>query len=500
MKYSKKAFVIIGFIVIIASILIFIIRFNKVIPYELATVQSGPVTEHVSASGKVEPSTKIDLHFKNSGQLASLAVAVGDTVKAGQLLAKQDTAQLDAQVLETRSSVDLQRAKLNQLIIGASPEEIALAEVALQNATRNYEEAARTQENLVQTAYTKLLNTSFEAWPVDDASDDPAPTISGTYMLGKEGSILVSSYYSAGGVSFRVSGLTTGSGSGNAVVPEPLGNSGLYITFPSSTRIKNKDWIIEIPNKKTSNYLTNLTAYETALQTKQSTLSAAKSLIDQKQAELSLKRSGARPADIAVFQAQISQAEASLQKILAQRNDLALHAPINSVVTNVIGEIGETIRPEQSVVSLSSGDTLQLRLNVVEDGIVKVRVGQKADITFDAIKHETFPGTVISIDPAETVVGGAVYYETIVAFDTPDERLRSGMTANILIETAAVADTLTIPQSAIEVLSGQTRVQVFVDGVVEERIVITGLKDRNGQIEIVSGLEVGEQVIIAKIK
>lgn len=500
MKYSKKTFVIIGLVVVIASILIFIIRFNKVIPYELATVQSGPVTEHVSASGKVEPSTKIDLHFKNSGQLASLAVAVGDTVKAGQLLAKQDTAQLDAQVLETRSSVDLQRAKLNQLIIGASPEEIALAEVALQSATRNYEEVVRTQENLVQTAYTKLLNTSFEAWPVDDASDDPAPTISGTYMLGKEGSILVSSYYSAGGVSFRVSGLTTGSGSGNAVVPEPLGNSGLYITFPSSTRIKNKDWIIEIPNKKTSNYLTNLTAYETALQTKQSTLSAAKSLIDQKQAELSLKRSSARPADIAVFQAQLSQAEASLQKILAQRNDLALHAPINSVVTNVIGEIGETIRPEQSVVSLSSGDTLQLRLNVVEDGIVKVRVGQKADITFDAIKHETFPGTVISIDPAETVVGGAVYYETIVAFDTPDERLRSGMTANILIETAAVADTLTIPQSAIEVLSGQTRVQVFVDGAVKERIVITGLKDRNGQIEIVSGLEVGEQVIIAKIK
>ncbi len=497
---NKKTFIIAGLIVTIAVILIVVVRPNKVVPYELATVQSGKVVERVSASGKIEPPTKINLHFKNSGQLNSLAVAVGDTVEAGQLLATQDTAQLDAQVLETRSSIDLQRAKLNQLIAGTSPEEIALTEVSLKSAERNYEEVVRTQENLVQTAYTKLLNSTFEARPSDDDSDDPSPTISGTYTLGKEGSILISSYYSVGGISFRLSGLTTGSGSGKAVVPEPLGDSGLYVTFPSSSRIENKDWIIEIPNKKATNYLTNQTAYETAIQTKQSALSAAKSLIDQKQAELALKKSDIRPADIAVFQAQINQAEASLQKILAQRNDLMLYAPQSGVVTDVVGEIGETIRPEQSVIALSSGDSLQVRLNVVEDSIVNVRVGQKADITFDAIKNETFPGTVTSINPAETIIGGAVYYETIIVFDTPDERLRSGMTANILIETASVTNTLTVPQSAIEIISGQTVVQVFADGEAEERVVITGLKDGNGQIEIVSGLEAGEQVIIAKIK
>lgn len=497
---SKKTFIIIGIVIIIVAVLILIVRPNKVVPYELATVQSGSIAERVSASGKIEPPTKIDLHFKNSGQLTSLVIAVGDAVKVGQLLATQDTAQLDAQIQETRSSIDLQYAKLDQLIAGASPEEIALAEVALQNAKRSYDEMVQTQENLVESAYAKLLNSTFEAQPVADDSDDQAPTISGTYTLEKEGSILVSSYYSSGGISFRVSGLTTGSGSGNAVVPEPLGDSGLYITFPSSTRIENKDWVIEIPNKKASNYLTNQTAYETAIQTKQSSLSAAQALIDQKQAELALKKSNVRPADIAVFQAQINQAEASLQKILAQRNDLTLYAPTNGMITDVIGEIGETMRPEQSVISISSGDTLQVRLNVVEDSIVNVRVGQKANITFDAIKGEIFLGTVISIDPAETIIGGAVYYETIVAFDTPDERLRSGMTANILIETATVADALTIPQSAVETISGQSRVRVFVDGAVEERTVVTGLKDGNGYIEVVSGLAVGEQVIIAKLK
>lgn len=497
---SKKTLLIVGIIIVIATILIVVVRPHKVVPYELAIVQSGPIVERVSASGKVEPPTKMDLHFKNSGQLTSLAVVVGDTVEAGQLLATQDTTQLDAQVQETRSSIDLQRARLDQLIAGASPEEIALAEVALENAKRNYEDVLKAQENLIQTAYTKLLNSTFEARPVADDSDDQAPTISGTYTLGKEGSIMISSYYSSGGISFRVSGLTTGGGSGNAVVPEPIGDSGLYITFPSSTKIENDDWVIEIPNKKATNYLTNLTAYETALQTKQSALSAAQSLIDQKQAELALKRSELRPADIAVFEAQISQAEATLQKILAQHNDLVLYAPSHGVVTDVIGEIGETIRPEQSVVSLSSGDTLQVRLNVVEDSIVNVRVGQKATITFDAIKNETFPGTVIAIDPAETIVGGAVYYETIVAFDTPDERLRSGMTANILIETATVTDTLTIPQSAVEAISGKTQVQVFADGKAEERDVVTGIKDGNGQIEIISGLAAGEQVVIAKIK
>lgn len=489
-----------GAFIIVAVMLIFVVRPNKVIPYELATVKTGPITERISASGKVEPLTKTNLHFKNSGKLTSLAVTIGDVVEEGQLLAAQDTAQLDAQVLETRSLIDLQRAKLDQLIAGASPEEIALAEVALENARRNYEEVASTQENLVQTAYTKLLNSTFEARPVDDDSDDTAPTISGTYTLGKEGSIFISSYYSSGGISFRVSGLTVGAGSGNAVVPEPLGDSGLYITFPSSSKIETDDWVIEIPNKKASNYLTNLTAYETAVQTKQTALSAAQSLVDQKQAELELKKAELRPADIAVFQAQISQAEASLQKILAQRNDLMLYAPTSGMVTDVVGEIGETIRPEQSVISLDSGETLQVQLNVVEDNIVNVRIGQKADITFDAIKDEAFPGTVVAIDPAETVIGGAVYYETTVTFDVPDERLRSGMTANILIETATATDTQIIPLSALETISGQARVKVFANGAVEERTVVTGLEDGKGQIEIVSGLTEGEQVVIAKIK
>ncbi len=497
---SKKTIIIISIIAIIIMILILVVWPNKIIPYELATVQNGPIVERVSASGKVEPPATIDLHFKNSGQLKSLSVVIGDTVEAGQLLAAQDTTQLDAQVQETRSSIDLQRAKSDQLIAGSSPEEIALAEVALQSAKRNYEEVAKTQENLVLTAYTKLLNSTFEARPVDDSSDDLAPTISGTYQLGKEGSILVSSYYSSGGISFRVSGLTTGAGSGNAVVPEPLGDSGLYITFPSSTKIENDDWEIEIPNKKAANYLTNQTAYETALQTKESALSAAQALIDQKQAELALKKSTVRPADLAVFEAQIGQAEAVLQKTLAQRNDLMLYAPQNGVVTDVIGEIGETVRPEQSVVSLSSGGTLQVRLNVVEDSIVNVRIGQTAIISFDAIKNETFSGRVVSIDPAETIIGGAVYYQTIVVFDTPDERLRSGMTANILIETATVTDTLTVPQSAVKTISGQSQVQVFANGVIEERTVVTSLKDAQGQIEIVSGLTAGEQVVIAKIK
>lgn len=497
---NKKIFIVATTIVIIVVISIIVVRLNKVVPYELATVQSGQLIERVSANGKVEPLTKIDLHFKNNGRLTSLAVAVGNTVEAGQLLAAQDTAQLDAQVLETKSSIDLQRARLNQLIAGASPEEITLAEIALKNAERNYEEVVRTQENLVQTAYTKLLNSTFEARSADDENDSPSPTISGTYTLGKEGSILISSYYSTGGVSFQVSGLTAGSGLSKTIASEPLGNSGLYITFPSSAKIENKDWIIEIPNKKAANYLTNQSSYETAIITMESALSVAKSLIDQKQAELTLKKSTARPADIAVLQAQINQAEAALQKILAQRNDLMLFAPQDGMVTNVVGEIGETVGVEQPVITLSSIEALQIRLNIVEDNIINVHVGQKADIIFDAIKNETFPGTVVAINPAETIIGGAVYYETIIVFDKSDKRLRSGMTANILIETALVSNALTVPQSAIKIISGQTAVQVFANGTIEERVVITGLKDGNGQVEILSGLEAGEQVVIAKIK
>jgi hypothetical protein len=151
-------------------------------------------------------------------------------------------------------------------------------------------------------------------------------------------------------------------------------------------------------------------------------------------------------------------------------------------------------------VSLAAGGALQIQLNVVEDKIVNVRVGQQARITFDAIGGEEFGGKVVTVEPVETIIGGAVYYRTTILFDKADERIRSGMTANVWIKTAVSADALFVPASAVQSKDGKKIVQTLVAGQVVKKEVSVGIENDAGMIEIVSGLSEGDQIILGAEK
>jgi RND family efflux transporter MFP subunit len=479
---KKTLFIAIG-IVIIASIVGVIIWKNNNSSSEFISVKKGTLIQDVFATGKVEFPTKIDLRFKNSGKLAAINVKDNQKVLKGQVLAKQDTRALDAQISEMKAGIELQQAKLNQLLGGASDEEISLSQITL-DQTKN------TQETLIKNAYNNMLNSTIEAVPEDGDSDYIAPIISGTYNLEKEGIIKISSYYSTGGTSFNITGLTNGTGLSNTITAQPIGDSGLYIRFPNNTNINVTDWVINIPNKKASNYLANYNTY-------QATLSQAQSLIDQRSAELALKKAPARSLDIAVYQAQIDQANALLEKTQAQRDELIILAPSSGLITKVNGEIGEVATPDKPVLSFVAGGGLQIKLNIIEDKIIGVKVGQEAEITFDAIENQKFSGKIVSIDTAENEVQGAVYYETTIIFDKVDERIKSGMTANVLIKTATKEDALFIPVSAIQNKDGKKYVQISENKKTVNKEVTTGIKNSIGMIEITSGLLEGEQVIIS---
>ncbi|NVN97355.1 biotin/lipoyl-binding protein, partial [Candidatus Nomurabacteria bacterium] len=175
----------------------------------------------VLATGQVVASTDLNLSFKGTGVVKSLKVKVGDKVKAGQILAMLDGGSEYAALTSARGALAGAEARLKRTIEGASNEEIALAEV-------NYNQTKLTQGTLVNSAYQNLLNSKPEAVPKDGTSDYTAPVISGTYTLGKEGVINLKSYYSVGGTSYVVSGLTNGSGASNTISAQPLGDSGLY--------------------------------------------------------------------------------------------------------------------------------------------------------------------------------------------------------------------------------------------------------------------------------
>jgi HlyD family secretion protein len=113
---------------------------------------------------------------------------------------------------------------------------------------------------------------------------------------------------------------------------------------------------------------------------------------------------------------------------------------------------------------------------------------------------QPFTGFVTAEYPDQTKVQDAVYYKAIVGIDTQGKDVKPGMTADVTILTAERASsTLSIPTRAVRQVDGQPTVQVLVNGKAEDRAITTGLRADEARVEVLSGLKVGEQVIVGEL-
>lgn len=149
----------------------------------------------------------------------------------------------------------------------------------------------------------------------------------------------------------------------------------------------------------------------------------------------------------------------------------------------------------QKVAAIKSAGQPILSVNISEIDATKIKPGQKATITVDALPNQTFTGLVVGIDQSGTVSSGVTNYPATVRLDTQPEKLLTNMagTAKIILEIKS--DVLLIPTSAIMNQSGQNLARLLKNGQEEDVPVEIGLAG-DSQTEIVSGLTEGEEVII----
>ncbi|NPV29063.1 MAG: HlyD family efflux transporter periplasmic adaptor subunit [Firmicutes bacterium] len=421
--------------------------------YITMPVRQGSIVNAVKATGTIEAVKSVGLNFKTGGVIKEIYVKPGDRVKEGQLLACLDTSDLEAQVVQARANLKAAEAKLRLLEAGPLETEIAQAEANVAQA---------------QVAY----KSAEEALKRDQAL-------------------------------FEV----------GALAQADLDNS-----------LANRD------------------------------TAAAK--LRQAQAALEALKSGNRPEDIAAAQAQVDAARAQL--MLAQ-NDLdsaRLRAPFDGVIAAVRGETGQRTSGGGSESSDSSTGLitlittgLQLRAQVNEADISQVKVGQKATFTVNAFPERTFNGEVAWISPEATTVSNVQLYDVVVSLADPGGLLKAGMSASVNIIVAQKDNVITVPRAAVSFAASyraasagnatggktpgggsadgartaggrQTGTGMLTPGegrkgepgqaandgsraavlVMEEgrpvvRRIVTGLSDESN-IEVKSGLKVGEEVII----
>jgi macrolide-specific efflux system membrane fusion protein len=139
---------------------------------------------------------------------------------------------------------------------------------------------------------------------------------------------------------------------------------------------------------------------------------------------------------------------------------------------------------------------LDIKGEFTESDVAKVKKGQQASVTFDAMQGTQASGKVTAIDQTSTTSNNVVQYGVTVTLTDPPKGLRIGATATVQVITASAQNVLYVPAAAVRTAGGQSTVTVLSGGKQVSKVVQAGAQGDQGT-EIKSGLNEGDQVVIA---
>ncbi len=470
-KIKRKHIIWIAIIIIVVGTGFWAFSNNKSTDTNTLVVSRGEFLKQVSVSGKVTASDSVNLSFADTGRVTNVNVKVGDLVTQGQTLASEVTDTLLSQLQAARADLAQRQAENS-------------------GSGKSLEEVTREQDTLVDNARQQLLSNDLVAIPAANDNTLTPPTISGLYT-GSEGRYKVSlarNYSRANSHEIRTFELEQ---SGPTVLLKneatPLGTKGLFITLPegSESSYDNTIWYINIPNTKSTTYLRNFQDYQEALRTRDRAVAEAGANLTN------------NPNGVNASEAAIQSAQAEVARIQAQITERTIYAPFAGIITKVDAKNGEVATANTSAISMISANTLQIESYVPEINLPFIQVGDIAEVTLDAYGSDVpFEAKVVSIDPAETIKDGVSTYRALLEFTEKDDRVKSGMTANVVITSERKPNVIVVPQKAVTSSNGKKFVTVRVNDQDTQREVTTGSISSYGEIEIISGLSDGDVVVL----
>ncbi len=223
--------------------------------------------------------------------------------------------------------------------------------------------------------------------------------------------------------------------------------------------------------------------------------------VDSANANLDMKKTPPRAVDIAFLKAQVAVNQIAVALAEEDLEKTILRAPMSGTLSRKNVEIGEDVNAGGTATGGSfemiSDQKFKIDANIAEVDIGKIKVGTKVKITLDAVgAGETFDGEIVRIDPVETVIQDVIFYKTEILINSEDERIKPGMTANVEIIINERKQVITVPEKAVLSDGDKKIVREQVAGKVVNIPVQTGIRDIQGNIEILSGLKEGQEIIL----
>jgi multidrug efflux pump subunit AcrA (membrane-fusion protein) len=412
---------------------------------QTAVARQGDLEIVASGTGSIVPRQQIGVGFDESGTLIELNVQEGDTVKAGDILAR----------LQTKDSAET---------IAAQVAEAELAVVKAQNAIDDLyanAELARTQ------ALSDIATYSQE---VRDAQYTMANYTMPIVLQGLE----------------TVEALDQM----KAALDQALLAFEPYKYYPQSDETRQS--LLEALNLAQSNYdaAVKRLDYEYVLEVAEANLAGARQDYDK-------YKDGPAADELAEAQATLDNAKANLALVQAEKPVIDLTAPIDGTVLAVDAGVGETISAA-TIITLANLEPKTLEVYLDETDLDKVAVGYPVEVVFDALPDLTFTGQVTQVSKSLQELSGVQAIMALVTLNSdgqdPSISLPVGLNAAVDVIAGQATNAVLVPIEALRELGpGEYAVFVVEDGQPKLRVVEVGLMDTT-TAEIKSGLEAGEVV------
>jgi HlyD family secretion protein len=438
----------IGIGVIVLMIVIALVIANP--PVRAGTLPAGPATVAVArgrivgsilGSGAIAAQQSVDLYFQTAGIVTAVAVAEGDVVQAGQVLAEVDTSDLQLSLANAQAALNQQQARFDQTRTGAADYDLAASQANVDAAQANYDAALKKAG--VNDAQVQVARASLDKAAV-------------TLQKAK------ADYDTA---------VADGKTDLNAVTAARQQAQIDYETAQANYNIQM------------------VSINDTGVRSAAAALSSAR-------AGLLKLQSSPTERDVQIGQAQLEQAKIALQQSQLRLHNAQLVAPFAGVVTAVNVTPGSSAGAAAiAAVWLLYRNPLHLNLKLSENDVVKAQPGQNVDLTIDSLAGWKAQGTVSYIATASETTNGVVTYAVRVTFADPDPRVKVGMTANVTIVTAVKDNVLLVPNSALLPKGAGHIVQVLdANGKPGEVDVETGISDGT-LTEILRGVSEGTRIV-----
>ena len=216
----------------------------------------------------------------------------------------------------------------------------------------------------------------------------------------------------------------------------------------------------------------------------------------QQQYDLALNIARQNYAGVQTARAAVSAAQTQVQQARKNIADAVVLAPISGYVADRPADLGEYMTTSSKVATLVRTNPMRMRIDIPEQAISSVKVGQSVSVSTSAYSDRTFNGRIARVSPNITPTSRTLTVEAEI--ENGDGALKPGQFATVRILQPQTEAAVLIPQRAVKTESGVSHVFVIKNGRAEQRPVQLG-QTEGDLIEIKSGVAADEQVATSNV-